>query len=321
MVAGVICGACLPQSSLAESIWVEGEAAVRSDVQRHSWYDSVKKDVLSGGEWLSHYGARPGEAGYEIEVAAAGRFTVWARMNPVASKPVWRLDGGAWGAVETKGGRGQQNIAADNKPDHRFIAWLKLGEIELAAGGHEIAFRWEGGASNSGGLDCFLLTSDRFVPQGTMKPGAPAGQGGKADWFPLLADDDPFDPGSVIDMSSLVPAPAGSLGFLQASGKDLRFEKSIGPVKLWGCGANVQPGRYSREQLTQRARYLRKFGINIVRQHAVFDELQTDGTHRSGEARRVRLVVCRVEEARDLQRLVGILPLDVSTRRGLPALR
>jgi len=28
-------------------------------------------------------------------------------------------------------------------------------------------------------------------------------------------------------------------------------------------GANVQPERYSREQLTRRAKYLRKFGINV----------------------------------------------------------
>ncbi len=48
-------------------------------------------------------------------------------------------------------------------------------------------------------------------------------------------------------------------------------------MKLWGVVPIVQPGRYTREQLAQRARYLRKFGVNVVRQHAVFDELQTDG--------------------------------------------
>jgi hypothetical protein len=46
---------------------------------------------------------------------------------------------------------------------------------------------------------------------------------------------------------------------------------------LWGVGANVEPGKYTREQLMRRAKYLRKFGVNVVRQHAVLDELQTDG--------------------------------------------
>ena len=276
-LAAALVGSCIPATGFGESIWLEGESPARSDVQRHGWYDSVKKEVLSGGEWLSHYGGRPGEASYDFKVTTAGRFTVWARLNPVASKPSWNVDGEGWEAIETKGGRGQQNIAVDNKPDHRFIAWLKLGEKELAAGDHQIAFRWEGGASNSGGLDCFVLTGDPFVPQGTMKPGESAVAAGRADWFPLVADNDRFDPASVIDMSSLVPAPAGELGFLTAVGDELRFEKGDSAVKLWGCGANVQPGRYTREELTQRARYLRKFGVNVVRQHAVFDELQTDG--------------------------------------------
>ena len=60
-------------------------------------------------------------------------------------------------------------------------------------------------------------------------------------------------------------------------GKDLRFEKSAGPVKLWGVGANLEFGKYSQAQMTQRAKYLRKFGINIVRQHAVWDELAVEG--------------------------------------------
>ncbi len=260
------------------SIWVEGEAPAKSTVQKHNWYDAVKRDVLSGGDWLSHYGEKPGECSYAIEIAEAGDYAFFARLNPVASEPKWRLDGGAWTAVTTGTAQQQQNIAGDGKPDHRFIAWVKVGKLTLGKGKHEIAFRFEGGQSNSGGLDCFVLTTDAFVPQGTMKPGpgaaAPAGPG---DWFPLMADDDTFDPRSIIDMSRLVPAPAGQFGFLKAKGDKLQFEKATAPVKLWGVGANAEPGRYSREQLTQRAKYLRKFGINSVREHPLFEEITTHG--------------------------------------------
>ncbi|MDB6149077.1 MAG: hypothetical protein JWQ44_525, partial [Chthoniobacter sp.] len=264
----------------AASIWIEGEAPTKSTAQKHGWYDGVKKEVLSGNSWLSTYGDQPAEATYDIEAPDAGSYTFWARLNPVASKPQWQIDGGAWTAVDFRDARGQQNISPDGKVDHRFIAWVKLGQVQLAKGKHSVGFRWEGGAANSGGLDCFVLTTEPFAPQGTLQPGAASvatSGGGAADWFPLLADDDTFDARSVIDMSKLLAAPAGQLGFLKANGDKLQFEKANAPVKLWGVGANVQPGRYSRAQLTQRARHLRKFGVNIVREHAVFDELTTDG--------------------------------------------
>ena len=209
--------AALCGSASAASIWVEGEAPTKADVAKHNWYDAVKRDVLSGGDWLSHYGGKAGEASYDIEVAEAGDYAFFARLNPVASEPKWKLDAGAWTAVTTGTAQQQQNIAGNGALDHRFIAWVKIGVLPLTKGKHTVAFRFEGGQSNSGGLDCFVLTTDKFTPQGTMKPGgasalAPAGPG---DWFPLMADDDTFDPRSVIDMSRLVPAPAGQVGFLK----------------------------------------------------------------------------------------------------------
>ena len=48
-----------------ETLWIEGEAPTKSTFQKHGWYDDVKKDVLSGGNWLSHYGGQPGEASYQ----------------------------------------------------------------------------------------------------------------------------------------------------------------------------------------------------------------------------------------------------------------
>lgn len=260
----------------AASIWIEGEVPAQSTAKKHPWYDSVKRDLLSGERWLSHYGDEAGEATYAVEVKEAGTYVLWARLNPVASQPRWRLDDGPWAPVDSKEARQQQNISGDGKIDHRFIAWVKIATLPLKTGQHQIAFRFEGGASNSGGLDCFVLTSDGFVPQGTTKPGAIRASG-VDEWFPLLADEDPLDARSVIDMSRLIPAPAGQFGFLKATGDKLQFEKASAPQKFWGVGANLEAGKYSREQLIQRARYLRKFGINTVRQHTVFDEVTKDG--------------------------------------------
>ena len=265
----------------ATTIWIEGETPIRSTMNRHPWwYDQVKKDLLSGGDWISNFNeTKEGTAEYAFEVRAPGTFAFWVRANPsVDAKLEWKLDSGTWTALDFKNARGNQNIAADNKPDMRFIAWVKGGNLSLGAGPHTIAFRMSSGAkhSNHGGLDCFVFTTLPFVPAGVQKPGARSAAG-PADWFPLLADEDPFDPRSVIDMSSLIPAPAGQFGFLRAAKSELRFEKQNAPVKLWGCGANLEFGRLTRDQLTQRIKYLRKFGINAVREHPLFDEVTTRG--------------------------------------------
>ena len=39
----------------ADSIWVEGENATVKQITPHPWYNSVKKEVLSGGAWAGHF--------------------------------------------------------------------------------------------------------------------------------------------------------------------------------------------------------------------------------------------------------------------------
>lgn len=272
------------EADKGDAMWIEGEAPTRSTMNRHPWwYDQVKKDVLSGGDWISNFDkAKEGVAEYDFEAVTPDSYVLWARANPaVDAKLSYRIDGGEWREVNFQEARGQQNIAADNKADMRFLAWVKVGDAKLAKGHHTIAWKMHSGESrtNHGGLDCFVFTRIPFVPAGTQKPSvAKAGNAGPDEWFPLLADEDPLDPRSVIDLSKHVPAPAGQFGFLQAKGDQLAFEKQSKPTKFWGVGANVEPGRYTREQLAHRAKFLRKFGINAVRQHAIFDELTTAGS-------------------------------------------
>ena len=65
----------------AASIWVEGELPATKSVQRHGWYDGVKRELMSGNDWLSHYGDQPGEVSYQLEVKEAGKYAAWARMK------------------------------------------------------------------------------------------------------------------------------------------------------------------------------------------------------------------------------------------------
>ena len=54
----------------AQTIWVEGERPTRSTMNRHPWwYDQVKKDQLSGGDWISNFSEeKEGEAEYAFDV-------------------------------------------------------------------------------------------------------------------------------------------------------------------------------------------------------------------------------------------------------------
>src|SRR5688572_32575581 len=81
-------------------LWIEGEAAAASSVNRHSWYRSVKPGLLSGGDWLAHFGAREGTAEYRVEVPAAGRRVLWVRANPVQSALSVRVGDGPWKTID-----------------------------------------------------------------------------------------------------------------------------------------------------------------------------------------------------------------------------
>jgi hypothetical protein len=56
-VAGLVLAAGASRSrAVAEVIWIEGEKPVRSTMNRHPWwYDQVKRDQLSGGDFLSNF--------------------------------------------------------------------------------------------------------------------------------------------------------------------------------------------------------------------------------------------------------------------------
>ncbi len=255
----------------ADSICIEGEDAKTKQITRHGWYDGVKKDVLSGNEWLSHFDAgKPGLATYEFKAENAGDYKFWLRANHVQASLAYRMDSGEWQKIALdQNQRGAMNIANDNKPDLRFIAWVGVGTLKLEAGEHRIEFRMDSGPQNHGAIDCFCFTTERWVPSGTQKPSAQPQVAGPSDWFPVVLDEDPFAAESVIDISQLIEAPAGRHGFLKADADRLRFERAAQPSKFWGI--NASPGDMNADQMQVAAKWYRKHGINLVRQHTLID--------------------------------------------------
>ncbi|MEX0886541.1 MAG: beta-galactosidase [Phycisphaeraceae bacterium] len=247
-------------------VWIEGEHAADHDLLHHDWYDDVDKSIMSGEQWLSHYGNRAGEALYRFDSPGAGRYILWMRANYFRVSMAYRLGDEPWRELDVSDRRDE--IMISSRPDHRFLGWIRVGELTLGDGRHELAVRIASELSNHGGIDAIVLAGDGFVPTGTRTPGA-RHEAGPDVWFPVLPADDAFSDASVIDLAHLNHARAGERGRLMRDGDALRFDQDDEPTRFWGVGGNVA-ANMSADDLAQRARYLRKHGVNIVRQHTLF---------------------------------------------------
>ena len=255
----------------AQTVWVEGEKPARATMTRHPWwYDKVKNNLLSGGDWISNWSDdTDGVAQYAFQVPAAGRYALWVRANPVGTRLAYMLDSGKWTSIDmAEGALDTVNVAADDKPDLRFLAWKKAGEISLTKGRHTISFRMSSENHHHGALDAFVLTTRPFLPSGTMRPGEAGGvaQTGAGTW-PFLPARDTFSPNAAFDLRSMNEKTAGQSGFVRLSDDGESFVLGDGsPVRFWAVNTYVQRDR-SAEDLKHHARFLAKRGVNMVRLH------------------------------------------------------
>jgi hypothetical protein len=266
----------LSPSARAGWIWIEGEKPATSTMHRHPyWYDLVKRDQLSGGDFISNFHDQPGEASYRFSVSSAGEYELWVRANPIQAKLSYRLGGGAWTPIDVEKGLDSTNIAADSKPDLRFLAWARAGKVSLKRGTNVIGFRMEGPNHNHGYLDCFILTNESFTPRGAVKPDKIAAANRRAaesnkGWFAFDPGPDPFSSSSGIDLRALNETTAGDGGHIAVKGSQFIHSKTGEPVRFWGVNG---PSSRGRDDLRKEARMLAKHGVNLVRvHHGYFDE-------------------------------------------------
>lgn len=259
-------------------IWVEGELPVRSTMHRHPyWYDQVKRDRLSGGDLISNFhDTEAGEASYRVVAPHAGRYEFWVRANPVAAKLAYSLKGGSWTPIDLEKNQGDNtNIAADDRVDLRFIAWVKVGSVSLEKGANTLRFRMDSENHKHGFLDCFVLSDEPFRPIGIVKPdqlaevarrSAEANKG----WFAFDPGPDRFDPKSGFDLRSLNEKVAGEGGVIGVEGSHFIHSKTRVPVRFWAVNG---PSSKDRDGLREEARMLAKHGVNLVRvHHGYFDQ-------------------------------------------------
>lgn len=158
-----------------DHIWVEGESGEAENVSPNGWYLSVRSQDLSGKDWLASYGGKkPLLVDFPVKIPKDGSYTLWIRANPIGAqlevKNERQVD---WQDVPiSKESHDRINIAADGKPDMRFLAWAKVGPWNLQAGHLNMSFRFASKNGNHGAIDCFCLTTDAtWRPNKTLQPG------------------------------------------------------------------------------------------------------------------------------------------------------
>ncbi len=248
-------------------VWVEGEAAKSSNCKQHGWYNSVKKIELSGKEWMSNYGDRDGECEYDLNIPADGNYTFWIRANNIAKPHIsYQIDTGAWKEIDLKKNISDQvNLASDNKPDMRFVAWCKVGQVRLTRGKHTIRFKLHGGVQHHGAIDCFVFTLRPFTPNGQRKPGEKLGYHDPGTWA-FEPDPDTFAGDALLDLRGLNERVAGESGFVTRTADGGFALGNKLPVRFWAVNTN-QHTKLGMEDLGRHARWLAKRGVNMVRFH------------------------------------------------------
>jgi len=258
-------------------VWVEGEQPSRTNIGKHPWYaGEVKKQELSGGEFLAHYDrAKKGEAEFHVDVPVAGEYTLWLRANPVKSSLKLSINEGPLTPVDfSRGQTGNLNIAANGAPDLRFVAWSEQGRHALNTGKNTVRFVMDSTLDNHGSIDCFIFTQEPFAPMGTLKSDQLADYEKKVasenqGWSPWNPSDDAFTE-SPIDLRHLNEKFAGENGPILARGEQFIHSKSGQPVRFWGI--NGPDSSLKGEDIRKAVRMLAKRGVNLIRLHGdVFD--------------------------------------------------
>ncbi|GAB4249214.1 MAG: hypothetical protein OHK005_15950 [Candidatus Methylacidiphilales bacterium] len=302
-------------------IWIEGEAPSQTNVGQHPWYyGEINKTELSSDDFLAHFGDQPGTTSYTFRAPAAGNYQFWVRANPLGNGLSFRLNEAEETPIDmNREQTGNLNIAPDNKPDLRFIAWANAGPVTLKEGENTITFTFKARSGDHlhGSLDCFLFTREPFTPMGKAKPDQIAEKlaalahenEGWTLWNPP-ADDYRESP---IDLRFLNEPVAGAQGHVRV--ENGRFLLGNGqPVRFWAV--NGPPEGLTEDDLRRAARELAKRGVNLVRIHGSVFERET-GEFKTKSISEIHAIVAAMKAEGIYTHLSIYFPLWLTPKPGL----
>ncbi len=171
-------------SRAGEFVWLEGEAGRANVTVNNSGWGNAQ--FLSDGRWMhlavdaekveAEVKADAAVIQYRFEVEKAGVYEVWSRIGFefARSSFEYRIDEGSWKAISP------DNLTTDLMEIAFFceVAWLHMGDVQLAAGMHSLEIRIPKTKDNDGkpqrilyACDAICLTEGRFHPNSKCKPG------------------------------------------------------------------------------------------------------------------------------------------------------
>jgi hypothetical protein len=274
----------------AAFVWVEGEAHTEAETHSNPWWEGVRKTGLSGGDYVTSFSEPEqslGRAEYTVEVPEDGTYKLWIRG--AGNGLAYALDGSertvidprALSRLDNENRRNEdwvdrfqdsRNLALDGGTDARYYAWMRVGEHEMSAGEHSLTlFLGDPDAEKPfGAVDCFVLTTEDFEPNGQYKPGQrnPNLLSYEASrMWSFEPEPDPLSDEALLDLRHLNEDVAGQSGFVRLSEDGKGFVRGDGePLRFW-AGTDYNQRNLDLEALTRHAEFLAKRGINIVRWH------------------------------------------------------
>ena len=257
-------------------LWVEGEnPTTTAHIVDNAGLNNINPYMLSGGKWLSSFTegnmTETGSAEYAVDLPTDGKYHLWLH-TVIGTGVSYQVDGGAWVAING-------NTAVDSDGTQKdgglwwppTIAWYNAGSIDFTVGKHTIGVLLGGVKQKDqaayAALDCFVLTTGLFTPNGKYKPDDPAASAAFADipagkGWDFTPAPDKLDPAALLDLRYLNEKVAGQHGFIHLSKDGNSFVRGDGqPIRFWAADAS----NGDLAQMKHNAQFLAKRGVNIIR--------------------------------------------------------
>lgn len=193
-------------ASAAPFIWIEGESAIKTNLQTNSWVKGDNPKLLSGGDAFACINERdnlpkPAFATWEFQVEEPGTYHLYIRhaWKGHCGESRYRFIKLGDDGKPVKPPAPDEGFTAfdldspvmDQKPNgqHRSVEWSRCDPVELEKGKYFFNLQITG--PNPGKvkeanppiwtmIDCICLSKEPFTPNGYVKPGEKAAAGAAA---------------------------------------------------------------------------------------------------------------------------------------------
>ncbi len=260
-------------------LWVEAEQAARHNFPpsgENPWRAEAfwESDLLSGGDWTGmkwKSGDPQPFLEYDIDLAAAGKYSLYARKFFSFGNFRWKLDGGEWREPPPAPmHRPLDNVTMREGNERITLSWFYMGTADLTPGRHTLRVEpvLPSGAEAAKrpdlplAYDAFVLAREPFSPSGKLRSGQkyPVREGRAFAFQPADAAPGP----DAFNLRHLNESFAGEHGGIEVRDGKLVFRTDGKPARM--VGVNYQLGKAVPARAFERmAASFAALGLNFIR--------------------------------------------------------